>query len=146
MAENSLINEMVEQICLSVALKGSNRDPSNRLALTILDNSVEIILKFYAGSHGLLQENEINSREAFVFILDKIKDQNKIVNYEETDIIRYHHILNEFRDKDNLTIKDSVIDEYVILAKILLAKLYDYRASKIEWEKMVDDVRGHSWF
>ncbi|TLX66255.1 MAG: hypothetical protein E6L02_05845 [Thaumarchaeota archaeon] len=144
MAENSLINEMVEQICLSVTLKGSNRDPSNRLALTILDNSVEIILKFYADSHGLLQDKEINSQEAFVFILDKIKDQNKIVNYEEKDIIRYHHILNEFRNKDNFTIKDSVIDEYVILAKILLAKLYDYRASKIEWDKMVDDARRHS--
>ena len=144
MAENSLINEMVEQICLSVALKGSNRDPSNRLALTILDNSVEIILIFYAVSHGLLNENEINSQEAFVFILDKIKDQNKIVNYEEKDIIRCHHILDEFHNKDNFTIKDSVIDEYVILAKILLAKLYDYRANKIEWEKMVDDARRHS--
>jgi hypothetical protein len=143
-AKNSLINEMVEQICLSVALKGSNRDPSNRLALTILDNSVEIILKFYAGSHGLLKDNEINSQETFVFILDKIKEQNKIVNYEENDIIRYHHILDEFRSKDNFTIKDSIIDEYVILAKILLAKLYDYRASKLEWEKMVEEVRRHS--
>ena len=144
MAENSLINEMVEQICLSVALKGSNRDPSNRLALTILDNSVEIILKFYAGAHGLLKDSEINSQEAFVFILDKIKDQNKIVSYEEKDIIRYHHILDEFRNKDNFTIKDSIIDEYVILVKILLAKLYDYRASKLEWEKMIDGVRRHS--
>jgi hypothetical protein len=144
MAENLPINEMVEQICLSVALKGSNRDLSNRLALTILDNSVEIILKFYAGSHGLLKENEINSQEAFVFILDKIKDQNKIVNYEEKDIIRYHQMLDEFRSKDNITIKDSIIDEYVILAKILLAKLYDYRASKLEWEKMVEEVRRHS--
>jgi len=144
MNEDLLIKEMAEQVCLSLALRGSNRDPTNRFALTILNNTVEIILKFYAASHGLLKGSEINSQEAFVFILDKIKDQNKIVNYEEKDIIRYHHILNEFRNKDNFTIKNNVIDEYVILAKILLAKLYDYRASKIEWDKMVDDARRHS--
>lgn len=123
MAENYLINEMIEQICLSVALKSGNRDQGNRLALTILDNAVEIILKFYAGSCGLLKDNEIKSQNAFIFILDKIRDENKIVNFEEERIIRYHQILDEFRSKDNFMIKDSDIDEYVMLAKILLARL-----------------------
>ncbi len=137
-----LIKEMIEQICLSLALKGCNRDPSNRLALTILDNSVETILKFYAVSYGLLKEAEINSSEAFVSILDKIKNQNKIVSYEENDIIKYHNILEEFHSKDNFMIENGIIDEYIILAKILLARLYGYRASKLEWENMVGEVRS----
>ncbi len=144
MNEDLLIKEMAEQVCLSLALRGSNRDPTNRFALTILNNTVEIILKFYAASHGLLKGSEINSQEAFVSILDKIKDQNKIVNYEKKDIIKYHKILDEFHIKDNFRIEDNVIDEYVILAKILLARLYDYRASKIEWEKMIEEVRRHA--
>jgi len=144
MNENLLVKEMVEQVCLSLALRGSNRDPTNRFALTLLNNTVEIILKFYAASHGLLKGSEINSQEALVSILDKIKDQNKIVNYEKKDIIKYHKILDEFHIKDNFRIEDNVIDEYVILAKILLARLYDYRASKIEWEKMIEEVSGHA--
>jgi len=144
MNEDLLIKEMVEQICLSLALRGSNRDPTNRFALTILNNTVEIILKFYAASHGLLKGSEINSQEAFVSILDIIENQNKIVNYEKKDITKYHKILVEFHTKDNFRIEDNVIDEYVILAKILLARLYDYRASKIEWEKMIEEVRRHA--
>jgi len=135
---------MVEQVCLSLALRGSNRDPTNRFALTILNNTVEIILKFYAASHGLLKGSEINSQEAFVSILDKIKDQNKIANHEKKDITKYHEILVEFHIKDNFMIEDNIIDEYVVLAKILLARLYDYRASKIEWEKMIEEVRRHA--
>ena len=144
MNEDLLIKEMVEQICLSLALRGSNRDPTNRFALTILNNTVEIILKFYAASHGLLKGSEINSQEAFVSILDIIENQNKIVNYEKNEITKYHKILVEFHTKDNFRIEDNVIDEYVILAKILLARLYDYRASKIEWEKMIEEVRRHA--
>ena len=144
MNEDLLIKEMVEQICLSLALRGSNRDPTNRFALTILNNTVEIILKFYAASHGLLKGSEINSQEAFVSILDIIENQNKIVNYEKNEITKYHKILVEFHTKDNFRIEDDIIDEYVILAKILLARLYDYRASKIEWEKMIEEVRRHA--
>ena len=144
MNKDLLIKEMVEQVCLSLALRGGNRDPTNRFALTILNNTVEIILKFYAASHGLLKGSEINSQEALVSILDKIKDQNKIANHEKKDITKYHEILVEFHIKDNFMIEDNVIDEYVILAKILLARLYDYRASKIEWEKMIEEVRRHA--
>ena len=140
MIEDSLIKELVEQICLSLALKGSKRDPSNRLALTILDNTIEMILKSYAVSN-FLKEDEFISDEVFVFILDKIKEQNKVVGYEENDIIRYHKILDEFHVKDNFTVEDSIIDEYAVLAKILLARLYNYRASKLEWNIMVEKVR-----
>lgn len=140
-----LIREMVEQICLSLALKGSNRDPTNKLALTILDNTVEIILKFYASYYGLIKDREMNLHDAFFSILDKIKEQNKIVDYEEKDIIKHHKMLEEFHSTDNFTIQDSVIDEYVILAKILLARLYNYRATNLEWNDMVEDMirRGY---
>ncbi|MGH9999417.1 MAG: hypothetical protein ACRD90_06115 [Nitrosopumilaceae archaeon] len=134
---------MAEQLCLSLALKDSKRDLGNKLALTILDNTVEMILKYYAVSNNFLKEDEIDSQDAFAFILDKIKNQNKVVSYEENNIIRYHKILDEFHIKDNFTVQDSIIDEYVILAKILLARLYDYRASKLEWDKTVDKVRTH---
>ena len=143
MVEDSVIKKVVEQLCLSLALKDSKRDPGNQLALTILDNTVEIILKFYAVSNNILKEDELDSQDAFVFILDKIKEQNKIVSFEENDIIRYHKILDEFNVKDNFIIEESTIDEYAVLAKILLARLFDYRATKLEWDIMVDKVRTH---
>jgi len=140
-----LIKEIVEQICLSLELKGSHRDPTNKLALIILDNAVEIIIKFYASYYGLIKDREMNSQDAFFSILDKIKDQNKIVDYEEKDIMRYHKMLEKFHSTDNFTIPDSIIDEYVILAKILLARLYNYRATKLEWNSMAEDIRRRGY-
>ena len=142
MPKNSLVNEMIEQICISLLLKQSRSDPSNRLALIILDNVVEVALKSYANIHGLLKKREVTSDEVFSSILDKVKDQNKIVNSEKNDIQKYHKIRNELYRGANLTsIKDGIIDEYVVLAKILLGRLYDFRASKLEWEKMVTDTK-----
>lgn len=138
MPKNSLVKEMIEQICISLLLKQSKSDPSNRLALIILDNVVEAALKSYANIHGLLKKRKVTSDEAFSSILDKVKDQNKIVSSEKNDIQKYHRIRNELYRGTNFTmVKDSIIDEYVVLAKILLGRLYDFRASKLEWKKMV---------
>jgi len=138
MPKNSLVKEMVEQICISLLLKQSKSDPSNRLALIILDNVIEVALKSHANIHGLLKKKKITSDEVFSSILDKMTDQNKIVNSEKNDIQKYHRICNElYRGTKLIMIKDSIIDEYVVLAKILLGRLYDFRASKLEWKKMV---------
>lgn len=138
MPKNSLVKEMIEQICISLLLKQSKSDPGNRLALIILDNVVEIALKSYANIHGLLKNRNIMSDEVFSSILEKVKNQNKIVNSEKNDIQKYHKIRNKLYDGTNLTeVKDNIIDEYVVLAKILLGRLYDFRASKLEWEKMI---------
>ena len=138
MPKNSLVKEMIEQICISLLLKQSKSDPSNRLTLIILDNVVEVALKSYANIHGLLKKRNITSDEVFSSILEKVKGQNKIVNSEKNDIQKYHRIRNKLYHGTNLTeVKDDIIDEYVVLAKILLGRLYDFRASKLEWEKMV---------
>ena len=138
MPKNSLVKEMIEQICISLLLKQSKSDPSNRLALIILDNVIEVALKSHANIHGLLKKKKITSDEVFSSILDKMTDQNKIVNSEKNDIQKYHRIRNElYRGTKLIMIKDSIIDEYVVLAKILLGRLYDFRASKLEWKKMV---------
>ena len=142
MPTNSLIMEMVEQICISLVLKQSKLDLDNRLALIILDNVAEVALKSYANIHGLLKKSVITSNEAFSSVLSKIKDQNKLVNSEKKDIQKYHKICNELYRGSKLTkLKDSTIDQYAVLAKILLARLYDFRASKFEWEKMINDTR-----
>jgi len=138
MPKNSLVKEMIEQICISLLLKQSRSEPSNRLALIILDNVVEVALKSYANIHGLLKKRNVTSDVVFSSILDKVKDQNKIVNSEKNGIRRYHRIRNELRRGTKLVVvKDDIIEEYVVLAKILLGRLYDFRASKIEWGKMV---------
>jgi len=142
MVKKALIKEIVEQVCVSLVLKEGKLDSSNRLALIILDNAVEVALKSYASYHSLLKDSKVTSQEAFSSILGIIKDQNKIVNSEEKDIQKYHKIRNELYQGANLaTVKDSVIDEYIVLAKILLARLYDFRGSKLEWEKMTSDAR-----
>ena len=141
MVKKALIKEVVEQICASLVLKQGKLESGNRLALIILDNAVELTLKSYASYHSLLKGSKI-TQQAFSSILNIIKDQNKIVSSEEKGIKKYHRIRSELYHGANLTApKDNAIDEYVVLAKILLARLYDFRASKLEWEKMVNDMR-----
>jgi len=138
MPKNSLVKEMIEQICISLLLKQSKSDPSNRLALIILDGVVEVALKSYANIHGLPKKRKVTSDEVFSSMLEKVKNQNKIVNSEKNDIQKYHSICNNLYRGTNLTeVKNDIIDEYVVLAKILLGRLYDFRASKLEWKKMV---------
>jgi len=138
MPKSSLVKEMIGQICICLLLKQSRSEPSNRLALIVLDNVVEVALRTYANIHDLLKKRKVTSDEVFSFILDKVKDQNKIVNSEKNDIQKYHRIRNELYRGTKLTvIKDGIIEEYVVLAKILLGRLYDFRASKLEWKKMV---------
>lgn len=142
MVKKALVKEIVEQICASLVLKQGKLDLGTRLALIILDNAVELTLKSYASYHHLLKGSNIDSQQVFSSVLNIIKDQNKIVNSEEKDIKKYHGIRSELYHGTNLTaVKDSSLEEYVVLAKILLARLYDFRVSKLEWEKMVNDMR-----
>ncbi len=78
----------------------------------------------------------------FITLIKFRKKASDVVEVGKKIMQKYHKIRNELYQGANLaTVKDSVIDEYIVLAKILLAKLYDFRGSKLEWEKMTNDAR-----
>ncbi len=129
-------NEIVAQLCLGVILKESNLPSANRLALQNIDQAASAALKLYASQH----EIDTNTSDVFTSVLPKVKDKNLIISSDVKAIIKCHKISDEitFRDSE---VETQIVDEYMILVKILLAHLHNYRASKAKWAEQVNNIR-----
>lgn len=136
--KGSLAGQLVQLICLGKLLMNGKFASDKRLAFVIIDNAVEIALKSYAARHNLIKISKPNTK-TISLILNKLKDQNKIVSYEKRTILKYHAMAKELYNKQKVSqLNDKTIEDYLILARIILAKLYDFRASKSEWQNLVN--------
>ena len=134
----SLIGELVQLICLGKLLMNGKSASDKRLAFIVIDNAVEIALKSYATWHNLIKVSKSNTK-TISLILSKLKNQNKIVAYEKRTILKYHTLAKELYNKQKVSqLNDKTIEYYLTLARIILANLYDFRASKSEWQKLVN--------
>ncbi len=129
-------NEIVAQLCIGVILKESNLPSANRLALQNIDQAASATLKLYASQHEL----DTNLSDVFTSVLPKVKDKNLIINSEAKAIMKCHKISDEITFS-NSAVETQVVDEYIILVKILLAYLHKYRSSKAEWAELVNNIR-----
>jgi len=129
-------NEIVTQLCLGVILKESNLPSANRLALQNIDQAAGTALKLYASQH----EIDTNTSDVFTSILPKVKDKNLIISSDVKAIMKCHKISDEITFSDSV-VETQVVDEYMILVKILLAHLHNYRASKAKWAEQVNNIR-----
>jgi len=78
----------------------------------------------------------------FDFFLELIEKQNEIRKFEMHDIKKFHNLRkNLFQQSDVISME--AVNEYVVLVKVLLAYLYNYRASKSGWEQMVKDYQNN---
>jgi len=129
-------NEIVAQLCIGVILKESNLPSANRLALQNIDQAASATLKLYASQHEL----DTNLSDVFTSVLPKVKDKNLIISSELKAIMKCHKISDEITFS-NSAVETQVVDEYIILVKILLAHLHKYRSSKAEWAELVNNIR-----
>ena len=129
-------NEIVAQLCLGVILKESNLPSANRLALQNIDQAAGAALKLYASQH----EIDTNTSDVFTSVLPKVKDKNLIISSDVKAIMKCHKISDEITFSDCI-VETQVVDEYMILVKILLAHLHNYRASKAKWAEQVNNIR-----
>jgi len=73
----------------------------------------------------------------FNFLLELLEKKNKITKSKKNDMSKFHNLRKNLFSQPEILIMDYV-NKYVSLLKVLLAHLYHYRASKSEWEKMVE--------
>jgi len=139
--KESAINEITGQICIASILNESKIESANILALLNINTAIENTLKLYCLNSGLIREHETDSEEQFHAMLSKTKEQNKIVENERSAIKKFHELSHQYHQEQNPKVDDAAIVEYLRLAKILLAHLFDFRASKDEWEKMKTRVK-----
>jgi len=111
------------------------------MALISIDDAAMTAISNYIKANNLSEisdtDKPINNLELFLEIIAK---QHKITSSEIEDIKKFHDLKKNLLQQSDIIILD-VINRYVVLVKILLAHLYDYRASKSEWEGMIEDYR-----
>ena len=138
MKKNSLERTIVQLLCVGKLLGQRQFGSDKRLAFIILDIAVEIVLKSYVIGHNLPKIDKSNTKE-ISSILAKLQQQNKLVSHEKNSILKYHMIAKKLYNIQKPTIlTDKTIEDYFVLARILLANLYDFRASKAEWQNMIN--------
>ena len=138
MKKNSLERKIVQLLCISKLLMQPRFSSDKRIAFIILDIAVEIALKSYATGHNLTKIDKSNIKTISP-ILAKLQEQNKLVSYEKNSILKYHMIAKKIYNIQKPTIlTDKTVEDYFVLARILLANLYDFRASKSEWQNMIN--------
>ena len=76
----------------------------------------------------------------FNSLLELIQKKNKITKSEKNDVLKFHNLRKNLFSQPEILIMDYV-NKYVSLLKVILAYLYNYRASKSEWEEMVEKYR-----
>ncbi len=103
--------------------------------MTALSNYIKI------NSLSEVKRND-KSFNSFDFFLELIEKQNKIRKFEMHDIKKFHNLRKNLFQQPGV-ISSETVNEYIDLVKVLLAYLYDYRATKSGWEQMVKEYKNN---
>ena len=124
-------------------LSKSGLKSANEMAFISIDDAVTTALINYIKINNLSEvKSNDKSFNNFDLFLELIEKQNKIRKFEMRDIKKFHNLRkNLFQQSDVISME--AVNEYVVLVKVLLAYLYNYRASKLGWEQMVKDYQNN---
>ena len=124
-------------------LSKSGLKSANEMAFISIDDAVTTALINYIKINNLSEvKSNDKSFNNFDFFLELIEKQNEIRKFEMRDIKKFHNLRkNLFQQSDVISME--AVNEYVVLVKVLLAYLYNYRASKSGWEQMVKEYQNN---
>ena len=113
------------------------------MAFISIDDAVTTALINYIKINNLSEvKSNDKSFNNFDLFLELIEKQNKIRKFEMRDIKKFHNLRkNLFQQSDVISME--AVNEYVVLVKVLLAYLYNYRASKSGWEQMIKEYKNN---
>ena len=116
---------------------------SNEMAFISIDDAAITALCNYIKINNLSEvKSNDKSFNNFDLFLELIEKQNEIRKFEMRDIKKFHNLRkNLFQQSDVISME--TVNEYIVLVKVLLAYLYNYRASKLGWEQMVKDYQNN---
>ena len=124
-------------------LSKSGLKSANEMAFISIYDAVTTALINYIKINNLSEvKSNDKSFNNFDLFLELIEKQNKIRKFEMREIKKFHNLRkNLFQQSDVISME--AVNEYVVLVKVLLAYLYNYRASKSGWEQMVKEYQNN---
>lgn len=115
-------------------LLSKDSDSNRRLAIILIDNSVELMIKTYLGLPQRLSGLKISRQkfadfsESFPRLLDALENYapKKIIGIDLGEIEWYHRLRNQLYHQGNgLTVEKGNVEVYAELAKLLFKNLFD---------------------
>ena len=141
------LKEIMEQVAVAKILNESGIDSGSRLALIVVDNSVEFALKFYVENNELttkhvLTKDQLQKIEtSFPTVLDAVIGYAKI-DIDKGDFISYHNTRNDLYHRGKpVTVMPKYVDDYIEKAKDIFKKLFNFELKQMEWDKIINDIR-----
>ena len=116
---------------------------TNEMAFISIDAAAMTALSNYFKINNLSEvKSNDKSFKSFNFFLELIEKQNGVRKFEMHDIKKFHNLRKNLFQQPNV-ISIEAVNEYVVLVKVLLAYLYNYRASKSGWEQMIKEYKNN---
>jgi hypothetical protein len=127
-----------------LALLRQDTDRNRRLAMILIDNAVELMIKTYLGLPQRVTGLKISRKEfaeaseSFPRLLDALEQHgpNKLDGIDLGEIEWYHRLRNELYHQGNgLTVERVKVDVYAELSKRLFANLFGFEVALAETEE-----------
>jgi len=137
-----LEEDLIEQICIAQILRDSETISGRRLAMIIVDNSVEYMIKAYGDT--VLVPDKIKkykweeTKESFRKTLDFVAANSKFTENPD-DVFHYHEKLRNplYHEAAPLSVQPKKVNEYVDKAKIIINDLFSVHLSDKEWDNRI---------
>lgn len=132
---NPQIQTIIEQLCFGTILSENSRKRATHIAFISIDDAVITCVGIYIAT-----KNDGTISNDFDIWLDLLEKDNKITVYEKKDIKKYHNARKNLLNQHDMVMME-INKRYIVLLKILLAYLFDFRLSKLDWEKRVKEYK-----
>ena len=132
---NPQIQTIVEQLCFGTILSENSRKNAKYLAFISIDDAIMTCIGRYIETKN---NNTISTD--FDIWLELLEKDNKITVYEKNDIKKYHNARENILNQHEILMTE-IVKKYIVLLKILLAYLFNFRLSKLDWEKRVKEYK-----
>jgi len=132
---NPQIQTIIEQLCFGRILSENSRTHAKHLAFISIDDAIMTCIGSY-----IVTKNIDTISNDFDIWLDLLEKDNKIIVYEKQEIKKYHNIRKNILNQSDIMMI-QINKKYIVLLKILLAYLFNFRLSKSDWEKRIKEYK-----
>ncbi len=141
------LEDVIEQLCISQSLIDAKLDSGKRLAIILIDNAIEFMLKAYGDTKlvgkRLSKTNweAIKAKRDFNLLMNKVLP-NSPCSIQAGTVNPYHDTRNTLYHKAlPLSIERSKVAEYLKIAKQMLSELFGVQLEEKEWSARTASVK-----
>lgn len=142
------LEDVAEQLGLARIFRDSNTISGNRLAMILVDNVVEFVIKvrgeaIIPGQGKVLSRKEWEEEKRhFEKLVALVLPRTPITSLQQ-QILDYHSLRNSlYHSTVPLSVDPSKIDGYSNVARDFLAKVFNFAPSEEEWENRVKSAQA----